>query len=149
MSADTADTEKYAACLREAEAIIAALAERPDNFGGFARQRSDCSSGKEGGRLGQITRGQTTPEFETFLVALEAGQLCPQPVKTPYGVHVLRLDRQELGRVMPFEAVRERIAAYIEEVSWRRAVSQYIQLLAGQSKVQGFDLAGAADPLVQ
>lgn len=149
LSADTADTEKYAACLREAEAIIAALAERPDNFGGFARQRSDCSSGKEGGRLGQITRGQTSPEFETFLFALEEGQLCPQPVKTPYGVHVLRLDNCEPGRVMPFEAVRGRIAAYMEEVSWRRAVSQYIQLLVGQSKVQGFDMAGAADPRVQ
>lgn len=149
LSADPADTGKYAACVREAEAIIAALGERPDDFSDFARQRSDCASGKEDGRLGQITRGQTTPEFETFLLALEAGQLCPQPVKTPYGVHVLRLDRQEPGRVMPFEAVRGRIAAYIEEVSWRRAVSQYIQLLAGQSKVQGFDLEGTTDPLVQ
>lgn len=149
LSADPADTEKYAACVREAEAIIAALGERPDDFSDFARQRSDCSSGKEHGRLGQITRGQTTPEFETFLLALEEGQLCPQPVKTPYGVHVVRLDNREPGRVMPFEAVRDRIAAYIEEVSWRRAVSQYIQLLAGQSKVQGFDLDGADDPLVQ
>jgi len=149
LSADTADTEKYAACVGEAEAIIAALGKRPDDFAGLARDRSDCASGKEDGRLGQITRGQTTPEFETFLFALEEGQLCPQPVKTPYGIHVVRLDRQEPGRVMPFEAVRDRIAAYIEEVSWRRAVSQYIQLLAGQSKVQGFELVGADDPLVQ
>ena len=149
LSADPADTEKYAASVREAEAIIATLNERPDDFADIARQRSDCSSGKEHGRLGQITRGQTTPEFETFLLALEEGQLCPQPVKTPYGVHVLRLDRQEPGRVMPFELVSDRIATYIEEVSWRRAVSQYIQLLAGQSKVQGFDLAGSASPLVQ
>ena len=149
LSADPADTEKYAASVREAEAIIATLNERPDDFADIARQRSDCSSGKEHGRLGQITRGQTTPEFETFLLALEEGQLCPQPVKTPYGVHVLRLDRQEPGRVMPFELVRDRIATYIEEASWRRAVSQYIQLLAGRSKVQGFDLAGSASPLVQ
>jgi len=149
LSADPADTEKYAACVGEAEAIIAALGERPDIFDKFARQRSDCASGKEDGRLGQITRGQTTPEFETFLFALEEGQLCPQPVKTPYGVHVVRLDNREPGRVMPFEAVRGRIAAYIEEVSWRRAVSQYIQVLAGQSKVEGFDLVGAADPLIQ
>ena len=149
LSADPADAEKYAACVREAEAIIAALGERPDDFAGIARERSDCASGKEDGRLGQITRGQTTPEFETFLLALEAGQLCPQPVKTPYGVHVVRLDNREPGRVMPFELVRDRIAAYIEEVSWRRAVSQYIQLLAGRSNVQGIDMAGTTEPLVQ
>ncbi len=125
--------------------IIAALGKSLSDFGDFARQHSDCSSGKEEGRY----HGQTTPKFETFLFALEEGQLCPKPVKTSYGVHVIRLDNRESGRVMPFEAVRSRIATYFEEVSWRRTVSQYVQLLAGQSKVQEFDLAGAADPLVQ
>ncbi|MDH3739384.1 MAG: peptidylprolyl isomerase, partial [Alphaproteobacteria bacterium] len=149
LSADPTDTEAYAACVSEAKAIIATLTARPDDFDDIARQRSDCSSGKEGGRLGQITKGQTTPEFETFLFALAEGQLCPQPVKTPYGVHVLRLDRREPGRLMPFEMVRDLIATYIEEASWRRAVSQYIRLLAGRSTIEGIDFAGAADPLVQ
>ncbi|MFT5439933.1 MAG: peptidyl-prolyl cis-trans isomerase C [Alphaproteobacteria bacterium] len=149
LSADPANTEKYAACVGEAEAIIPLLEQRPDDFENIARQRSDCSSGKEGGRLGQITRGQTTPEFETFLFALAEGQLCPQPVKTPYGIHVLRLDRRETGRIMPFELVRDLVASYIEEASWRRALSQYIRLLAGQSNVQGIDLEGTADPLIQ
>lgn len=149
MSADAADTDAYAAAVKEAEAIIAMLAERPKDFESIARQRSDCSSGKEGGRLGQITRGQTTPEFETFLFALAEGQLCPQPVKTPYGVHVLRLDRREAGRAMPFDLVRDLVATYIEEASWRRAVSQYIRLLAGRSTIHGVDLSGTTDPLVQ
>ncbi len=149
LSADPADQQTYAAAVAEAEVIIATLTERPDEFAAIAGQRSDCSSGKEGGRLGQITRGQTTPEFETFLLALDEGQLCPQPVKTPYGIHVLRLDRREPGRVMPFESVRDLIADYIEEASWRRAVSQYIKLLAGRSTIQGIDLGGSATPLVQ
>jgi peptidyl-prolyl cis-trans isomerase C len=149
LSADPADNAAYAAAISDAEAIIAALTDRPDDFADIARQRSDCSSGKDGGQLGQITRGQTTPEFETFLLALEEGQLCPQPVKTPYGVHVLRLDRREPGRVMPFELVRDLIATYIEEASWRRAVSQYIRLLAGRSNIRGVELGGTTDPLVQ
>lgn len=149
LSADPADSKTYAGCVDEAEAIIDMLTKRPGEFEKIARQRSDCSSGKEGGRLGQITHGQTTPEFETFLVALEEGQLCPQPVKTPYGIHVLRLDRCEKGRIMPFELVQDSIATYIEEASWRRAVSQYIRLLAGRSNVQGIDLGGATGALVQ
>lgn len=149
LSADPADNEAYATAISDAEAIIAGLTDRPDDFADIARQRSACSSGRDGGHLGQITRGQTTPEFETFLLALEEGQLCPQPVKTPYGIHVLRLERREPGRVMPFEMVRDRIAAYIEEASWRRAVSQYIRLLAGRSNIQGIDLGGTASPLVQ
>ncbi len=149
LSADPADTDAYAAAVGEAEAIIATLRERPEEFAAIARGRSDCASAKEGGRLGQITRGQTTPEFETFLLALEEGQLCPQPVKTPYGVHVLRLDRRQSGRVMPFELVRDLIADYIEEASWRRAVSQYLKLLAGRSNITGVDIAGTDGALVQ
>lgn len=149
LSADPADQQTYASAVAEAEAIIATLSERPDEFAAIARQRSDCSSGKDGGGLGQVTRGQTTPEFETFLLALEEGQLCQQPIKTPYGVHVLRLDRRAPGRAIPFELVRDLIASYIEEASWRRAVSQYISVLAGRSTICGADLTGTETPLVQ
>ena len=70
---------------------------------------SACPSAAQGGHLGQISRGQTVPEFETFLYNLEVGQICPVPVKTRFGYHVLRLDRRIEGRQLPFEAVSDRI----------------------------------------
>jgi len=51
--------------------------------------------------------------------------------------------------VLPFERVRERITAWLEEGVWRRAVTQYIGLLAGQARIEGFDMPGASSPLVQ
>ncbi|MDR3484723.1 MAG: peptidylprolyl isomerase, partial [Bradyrhizobium sp.] len=101
------------------------------------------------GRLGQVVLGETTPEFETFLIAMQPGQICPTSVRTAYGVHVLRLDRKIAGVALPFEAVRDRIAAYLEDRTWRRAVSQYLTLLAGQARIDGFDMASASSPLVQ
>jgi len=103
----------------------------------------------EGGRLGQVVRGDTTPEFETFLFAIQPGQICPTPVRTRYGVHVLRLDRKIEGERLSFEAVRSRIATYLEELTWRRAVAQYIALVAGQAQIVGFALPAATSPLVQ
>jgi peptidyl-prolyl cis-trans isomerase C len=94
-------------------------------------------------------RGETTPEFETFLIAMEPGQICQTPVPTRYGVHVLRLDRRIAGETLPFDAVRNRIATYLEERTWRRAVAQYIALVAGQARIAGFDLPAATSPLVQ
>ncbi|ACK50456.1 PpiC-type peptidyl-prolyl cis-trans isomerase [Methylocella silvestris BL2] len=143
------DAAAYARAIERAEAVLAKLAERPDRFGDFARNLSDCPSGKEGGRLGQVALGDTTSEFETCLLAMEGGQICPTPVRARYGVHVLRLERKAPGQTLPFEAVRDRIAAYLEESSWRRAVAQYIALLAGQARVIGFDLPAATSPLVQ
>lgn len=148
-AADPKDEDAYAKAVAAAKATITALEQDPGAFGAMARERSDCTSAKNDGRLGQITRGDTVPEFETFLVNLEEGQLCPVPVKSRYGVHVLRLDKKIDGTALPFEAVQGRIADYLHEASWRRAVAQYIKLLAGHASIGGVDIAGEASPLVQ
>lgn len=143
------DADAYAKAEAQAAAVLADLQHHPDRFDSLARSLSDCPSATEGGRLGQIVRGETTPEFETFLAVMEPGQICPTPVRTPYGVHVLRLDHRIAGEMLPFDAVRTQIATYLEERTWRRAVAQYIALLAGQARIAGFDLPAATSPLVQ
>src|SRR5208282_2886175 len=50
-----------------AEAKIAELDGELARFAALARERSACSSAAHGGDLGQLTCGQTAPEFETFL----------------------------------------------------------------------------------
>ena len=139
----------YETATGRAETLIAVLQKRPELFDMLARRHSACPSKANGGRLGQVARGQTVPEFETFLFNLEEGQLCPVPVKTRYGVHVLRLDRRSAGRPLPFEAVADRIAGYLRDTAWRRGVAQYIQLLAGRADIQGTELAGSESSLVQ
>jgi peptidyl-prolyl cis-trans isomerase C len=147
--ADAADAQAYATALAQAEAALAALRAAPDRFESLARSLSACSSAQDGGRLGQVTRGETTPAFEAAMVALEPGQLCPEPVQTLYGVHVLRLDRKVAGLVPPFEAIQPQIAAWLEETAWRRGVAQYLSLLAGQATITGCALPSASSPLVQ
>ncbi|MCW3476362.1 peptidylprolyl isomerase [Limobrevibacterium gyesilva] len=139
----------YGRAVERAEAVLAEVQAHPDRFESLARSLSDCPSASEGGRLGQIVRGETTPEFEAVLLSLQPGQIAPAPVRTRYGVHVLRLERKVAGAVLPFEQVRDRIAAYLEENAWRRAVAQYVALLAGQARIEGFDMPGATSPLVQ
>ena len=102
-----------------------------------------------GRSLGQVVRGETTPEFEAALLTLQPGQLCPLPVQTRYGVHILRLDRKMEGSVQPFELVQARIAQYLEDNAARRAAAQYVALLAGQAQIDGCAIAGAASPLMQ
>lgn len=143
------DEDAVAAATARAEAAIALLQSEPARFADLARSESACPSASNGGNLGQVSRGQTVPEFETFLCNLEEGQLCPVPVKTRYGAHVLRLDRRIGGRELPFATVRERIADYLQEATWRRAVAQYIGLLAGAAAIEGIEVNGFDTPLVQ
>jgi peptidyl-prolyl cis-trans isomerase C len=143
------DPAAAAVARSKAEEAIAVLKERPGQFAEMAKLHSACPSGKQGGNLGQVTRGSTVPEVETFLLQLEPGQLCPVPIRSRYGYHVLRLERRVEGRQLPFEAVWEKIAAYLEERVWRHAVRQYIQVLAASAEVRGIDLKAATSPLVQ
>ncbi len=143
------DDEARSSARVRAGATIAELVKTPETFGALARERSSCSSAKQDGRLGQVARGDTAPEFETFLYALEEGQISPVPVMTRYGAHVVRLDRRILGRELPYEMVRDKVAGYLRESAWRQALRQYLQILVGESRIEGIELSGATSPLVQ
>ncbi|MBI1203257.1 MAG: peptidylprolyl isomerase [Rhodopseudomonas sp.] len=143
-----ADQAAYAQALAIAEGVLAALIERPESFATMARAYSRCSSAAHGGNLGQITTGQTTPEFERALVALEPGQLCEAPVETRYGFHIIRLERKHDGETLPYEAVAGRIADYLRDSVAHRAQAQYIARLVSAARIEGIELAGAAEHYV-
>jgi len=143
------DEEARAAAKRKAQELIGLLQRDRTAFAALAREHSVCPSKDQGGSLGQVTRGDTVSELETFLFNLEAGQLCPLPVESRYGVHVVLVDQRERGRELPFEAVRERVASLLQQTAWRNGVRQYLQVLVGQADIRGLDLAGARSPLVQ
>lgn len=122
-----------------AQTICDHLATRPEDFADLARDMSACTSAALGGDLGQISSGQTAPEFETALARLSPGAHSRNPVETRYGFHVVRLGRRIEGRQMPFDMVREKIAAYLVEAVRRRASAQYVAILAGRSNIVGID----------
>lgn len=142
-AASKADAKAYTQARAAAEAALTILREYPERFAEMAQAHSACSSASQGGNLGQITEGQTTPEFEQALFELEPGSIGPEPVATRYGFHIIRLDRRHEGRELPFELVAERIAQYLQESVQRRALAQYIARLASAARVEGVDLASA------
>lgn len=56
--------------------------------------------------------------------------------------------RDQGGNVVPFAAVREPIAEYLQESSEQEAMKQYVKILAGQAKIAGITLEKASNPLV-
>ncbi|VAV99705.1 Peptidyl-prolyl cis-trans isomerase PpiD [hydrothermal vent metagenome] len=143
------DQKRYVRAELNAVDAIAELKEHPERFAALAETLSACPSAKQGGNLGQIGPGQTVEEFETFLFHLEPKQICPVPVKTRFGVHVIKAGRKISAETLPFEAVRSKIADYLEEASWRRAVAQYLKILIGRAEISGLDIEGSEGLLVQ
>ncbi len=143
------DEKARSAALLRAQAALTRLQSAPNLFEAIAREESACSSAKDGGRLGQINRGQTMPAFEISLLKMKAGEISSEPVATEVGYHIIKVHERADGQQLPFDNVAEWIAKDLHEKSWRRAFHQYIQLLAGRCKIRGFHLEGSQNPLVQ
>lgn len=148
IAARQGDTTARSKARATADTILSAVKAEPALFAEFARSHSDCkTSAQEGGRLGQLTRGQTVAEFEAALQRMQPGEIAV--VETRYGYHVVRLDRHAPGQLLPFELARERIADYLATSVRHRALAQYVAVLAGRSEITGVALAAAASPLLQ
>ena len=142
-AAAASDKTAYAQARADATAVLETLFDRPETFAALARAYSRCPSAGQGGNLGQITRGQTTTEFEEALIKLAPGEIGSEPVATRYGFHIVRLERKHEGRTLPYELVADRIAEYLAESVRRRAHAQYIARLASAAAIEGIALDGA------
>ncbi|HEY6096167.1 MAG TPA: peptidylprolyl isomerase [Gallionellaceae bacterium] len=122
---------------QQAEAVLQQVRDEPEKFDELARAHSACTSAEVGGSLGQLSRGDTVPEFEQMLFALPAGQCAL--VETRFGVHVVRVERRAEGRTYPLEMVREQLGAHLLEQKRRHALRQYLRTLLEQADVQGVE----------
>jgi peptidyl-prolyl cis-trans isomerase C len=139
------DKQGFAAARALAADLISQLRGHPERFAELARAHSACPSAAQGGNLGQISDGQTTPDFERALKALLPGAMTREPVVTRYGIHIIRLDRRIEGCALPFEIVAGRIADYLADSVRRRAIAQYIARLVTAATVTGIEMPGAAE----
>lgn len=140
---DPRDAEGRAKALERAIAITAVVLDNPKGFASLAARESDCGSKSSGGTLGQLGPGDTVPEFEAALRALDEGAITPEPVLTRHGYHVIRMDAVAEGQVLPFEAVSERIAQALEKTAWARQAKAFVNQLVETAEIEGADLNSA------
>lgn len=137
------DSQGEAAALTRAGELLALLAVDPARFADIARAESACGSAANGGRLGQISTGDTVPEFEAALADLPEGAIRPDSVRSRYGVHIVRLDARAEGAVLPFAAVEKPLRQALEKAAWAQAARAFIAELARGARIEGIALAAA------
>ncbi|MAN50521.1 MULTISPECIES: peptidylprolyl isomerase [unclassified Marinimicrobium] len=130
-----------------ADALLDILKGGAD-FGKLAKRESSCPSKETGGSLGQLSKGQTVPEFERQVFVAEPG-LMPRPVESRYGFHLVYIERKIPGKPLTFDQAREKIAEYLNEKVRRKAIAQYIQVLIAEAEIEGYDFQVDGSPLMQ
>jgi peptidyl-prolyl cis-trans isomerase C len=117
--------------LRAKAAQVHALASRDaTRFAALAREYSNCPSAAQGGALGQLGRGDSAPEFEQAVLAGERLGVLPDLVTTRFGFHVVYVARRIPGKLLPYEAAKREVAAFLRRRGTERALGEYVRGLA-------------------
>ncbi|MBS0193457.1 MAG: peptidyl-prolyl cis-trans isomerase [Proteobacteria bacterium] len=138
LAAAPADSDGRFKARTQGEQLIAELKQQPHLFADFALRLSSCPSKDEGGELGWLERGQTTPEFDRQIFRLREG-LAGFPVESRWGYHVVNVDALASGEPQDYAAVRERISDYLELQVRQQELQHYLQDLQERYEVRGLE----------
>src|SRR2546427_771636 len=129
-------------------------AKAGEDFAKLAKEASeDPGSASKGGDLGWVGAGELVPQFEQALFALKKGEMSPEPVRSPFGFHAIRVLDVRAGGKKPLKDVAGQIHGRLqteatEKAMQARAEAIRRELLAAQdltaeAKKRGDFLAAA------
>jgi len=115
----------------EAKQVITDL-QKGQKFDEIAKQRSkDPGSKDRGGDLDWAAPGNFVKPFSDAMMKVEKGKFTPQPVQSPFGWHVIRVDDVRDAKVPPFEEVKPQIQQRMQA----QALDKYLRELRAKNGV--------------
>ena len=132
-SASDSDAQKAEARrkIQEAEKRV----QSGEDFASLARQFSDDGTASNGGRLGEIQRGQTVPTFEEAAFKLHEGEVSGV-VESPYGFHIIKVTKRENGASASLNEAHDTIAQFLKQKKAQDAIEDMVQSLRAEAKVE-------------
>ncbi len=112
----------------KANEILAKINAGEISFEDAARESSSCPSSQNGGALGEFTRGQMVPEFDSAAFSMEVGEL-RGPVKTQFGYHIIKLTDKKPEEEMAFAEIKEQVKGMLLNDKRQKAYTSKINQL--------------------
>lgn len=106
------------------------------DFAQLVKEKSEDPGSKDNGGLYTVTRESSfAPEFIEAAFSLAEGEVTPQPVKTEFGYHIIKLDEIIPSRVQPFEEVKDQIKMNLESNRKADKFAEYVDNLRDSAKI--------------
>jgi peptidyl-prolyl cis-trans isomerase SurA len=107
-------------------ADVRARALRAEDFAKLAAEVSASSSKANGGLIGPFSRDDMSPTLQTMIDKMKPGEIT-QPIRTPRGYQIFKLESVKPAALQPFDSVRDLIA---EKVAGARTQTEMRKFLA-------------------
>jgi parvulin-like peptidyl-prolyl isomerase len=122
------------AAVEKAKAIRARLTAGED-FGKVAAEVSDSSSKANGGLIGPLALAQLSTSLQQMFEKMKPGDIS-EPVRTPRGFQVLKLETLKGAEVQPFEAVRDLAADRVHGARQQTEFRKFMSRVRGQALIE-------------
>ncbi len=106
-----------------------------EDFIEIAKTFSEDVTAQSGGDLGVLEKGKMVSEFEEAVFSLKEGEVSDL-IKTPYGLHIIRVDKIDSGNTLPLDKVQNEIVMKIRETKYSQAFEDYISELKNESFIE-------------
>lgn len=106
-----------------------------EDFGKVAAEVSDAASKANGGLIGPISRSEISPQLLKLLDGMVPGQVT-DPIRTPRGYQILKLESATQATLQPFEQVRDLIADKVYDEKARGEFGRYLERLRAQAIIE-------------
>lgn len=93
----------------EAKKILKEALKKGADFAELAKKHSTGPSGPKGGDLGWFGPGRMVPEFEKAALETPKGQVHPNPVKTQFGYHIIKVFDVKEPKDIKFDTVKNEV----------------------------------------
>ncbi len=129
------DSEEVVKQKEEAAKKAAARAKKGEDFTKLAKELSEEPGAKEsGGDLGFFSKDRMVPEFAEAAFTQKPGEI-GAPVRTQFGWHVIKVTDKKPAGTVPFEEVKDQIAAYLKSAKQREAVQGILKKLKDSAQI--------------
>lgn len=128
-----ADAQTVADARKKAE-LARQRALAGEDFAELARELSEGPTAPNGGDLGFFTQGQSAPAFSAAAFALEPGDIS-QVVRTPYGVHVIKVEEKRPAGRLTFDEVSDHIRNLLVQRKTGQTVGSFVESLADKATI--------------
>lgn len=109
------------------------------SFEDAAKKYSTCPSKEQGGDLGFFSKAEMVKEFAEAAFAMKVGDVTAEPVKTEYGLHLIKLTDRKEASVKPLDEVKDEIAGGLEN---EKKAGVYRSELARLKEKYGVEITG-------
>ncbi|WP_336276387.1 peptidylprolyl isomerase [Bartonella sp. CB178] len=107
---------------KEAQDIIKRL-NKGENFEEIAKKSSTDGSAAVGGDLDYFSHGQMVKPFEDAAFALKVGEYTKNPVESPFGWHVIKVEDRRLKQPPVFDDVKEMLRTQLIKERYQKLIT--------------------------